>query len=119
VFTSNKAKLAGNDHNYAETWTTVNSLNEETFVVHLLDGVSRQRIAISEHPGSAGGLKLQYLVFDKMGRVSETSNPTEIDGNWAPAGDDSGYAYSLQAYDWKGRPTLTTNQDLTTRSISY
>lgn len=115
----------GNDHNYAETWTTVNSLNEETFVVHLLDGVSRQRITISEHPGSAGGLKLQYLVFDKMGRVSETSNPTEIDGNWAPAGDDAtGYAYSQQFYDWKGRPTITRHPDHTTNApreseISY
>jgi len=96
----------GPDHNYAETWTTVNSLSEETFAIHLLDGVSRERITISEHPGSVGGLKLQYLVFDKMGRVTETSNPTEIDGNWAPSGDDStGYIYSKQAYDWKGRPT--------------
>lgn len=116
---SQTRNVYGNDHNYAESWTTVNNLAEETSVVHLLDGVGRQRIAISEHPGSLGGLKLQYQVFDKMGRVTETSNPTEVDGNWVPAGDDSGYIYSSQAYDWKGRPTLMTNQDLTTRSISY
>lgn len=117
---SQTRQVYGTDHNYAETWTTINSLTEETFVVHLLDGVGRERITIGEHPGSTGTLKLQYLVFDKMGRVSETSNPTEIDGYWAPAGDDSsGYAYSQQAYDWKGRPTITTNQNGTTRQINY
>ncbi len=105
----------GNDHNYAETWTTINSLSEETFVVHLLDGAGSERITISEHPGSVGGLKLQYQVFDKMRRVIEVSNPTEIDGNWSPAGDDSaGYRYSTQAYDWKGRPTITRLPNHTT-----
>jgi hypothetical protein len=117
---SQSRNVYGNDHNYAETWTTVNSLSVETFAVHLLDGASRERVTISEHPGSTGTLKSQYRVFDIMGRVMERSNPTEINGSWAPAGDDSiGYIYSQQAYDWKGRPTVTTNPDATTRQLEY
>ncbi|NOT60935.1 MAG: peptidoglycan DD-metalloendopeptidase family protein [Acidobacteria bacterium] len=109
------------DHNWAQTLTTVNSLSIETYVMHTLDGIGRERITVTEHPGSLGGAKLQYVAFDIMGRVYESSNPTEVNSaNWAPYGDDSnGYKYRSQAYDWKGRPTTTTNQDLTTRSLSY
>ena len=96
------------DHNSTQQWTTVNSLSEETFVLSLLDGAGRERITISEHPGSAGGLKSQYVVYDLLGEVSEQSRPTEIDGYWTPTGDDAGgYIHSNQAYDWKGRPTVT------------
>jgi hypothetical protein len=117
---SQTRNVYGTDHNYLQTLTTVNTLSEETSVIRLLDGLSRERITISDHPGSVGTLKSQYRVFDIMGRVVEASNPTEIDGNWAPSGDDAaGYAHSNQDYDWKGRPTVTTNQNGTTKSINY
>ena len=121
----------GTDHNSTQIWTKVETTSDETYVLSLLDGASRERITISEHPGSAGLLKSQYVVFDLAGRVSEWSNPTEIYGQagcgqpgqtvcWTPWGDDAtGYKYSTQTYDWNGRPLLTTNQDLTTRSVSY
>ena len=110
----------GTDHNWTQNWTTVNNLSEETWVLSLLDGVSRERITISEHPTSQGGLKAAYRVFDVMGRVSEWSNVIEVNGSWAPYGDDAaGYPYSRQAFDWKGRPTITTNQDGTTKQVSY
>ncbi|MFN7950045.1 MAG: hypothetical protein U0Z53_32160, partial [Blastocatellia bacterium] len=35
------------DHNWTQMWTTVNTLSEETYVVHLLDGASRERVTIS------------------------------------------------------------------------
>jgi RHS repeat-associated protein len=64
--------------------------------------------------------------FDNMGRVSEQTNPTEINGSWIPTGDDvyvsstqGGWRSTLQAYDWKGRPTVTTNSDGTQRIASY
>jgi hypothetical protein len=108
------------DHNWTQTFTTVNNLNEETFVLSLLDGASRERIMISEHPGSVGGLRSQYVVYDIMGRITERSNPTEINGSWAPSGDDAaGYIPSFQSYDWNHRPLVTTHQDGTTRSVSY
>src|SRR5262249_35895316 len=110
----------GNDHNYVQTWTTVNSLSEEAAVLHLLDGVGRERIVINEHPSSQGGLSTSYRVYDKMGRVSEQSRPTEIDNqSYAPTGDDAFYIARSQSYDWKGRPTMSTNLDGTVKSINY
>ncbi|MCW5970866.1 MAG: hypothetical protein KIT57_20365 [Blastocatellales bacterium] len=110
----------GADHNWVQSWTTVNSLTEETAVLRFLDGADRERIVINEHPGSVGGLSSYYRVFDLMGRVSEWSRPTEIDSaTWAPTGDDTSYIYSAQAYDWKGRPTVTTNADQSTREVVY
>jgi len=110
----------GTDHNWVQTWATANTLSEEAAVLHMLDGVGRERIVMNEHPGSQGGLSAYYRVFDKMGRVVERSRPTEISSQtWLPTGDDTAYVYSLQAYDWKGRPTITTNPDTTTARIDY
>ncbi len=101
------------DHNWFRTWTTVNSLTEETSNLQILDGASRSRVVVTDHPGSSGGLTLSYKVFDIMGRVVEWSNPTEIGSTtWAPFGDDvAGYNIQTQTYDWKGRPLITYNQD--------
>jgi YD repeat-containing protein len=110
----------GTDHNWVQSWSTINSLSEETAVLSLLDGAGRERMGVNEHPGSVGGLSAYYRVFDIVGRVVEQSHPTEISNvTWAPTGDDSGYVYSRQAYDWKGRPTVTTNPDQTTKVINY
>ncbi len=108
-----------NDHNLVMTYATINSLSVETFSQSWLDGADREWLAISEHPGSVGGLRSFYRVFDYFGRVLEWSRPTEINGYWQPTGDDTGYVYSQQAYDWKGRPTITTHPDSTQRQISY
>jgi YD repeat-containing protein len=76
--------------------------------------------AATNNPGSAGGYKATWTQFDSMGRVSRQYNPTEIDGNWNPYGDDVGGAlYTQQTYDWKGRPLVTTNQDGTQKYASY
>src|SRR6185369_13180816 len=54
-----------------------------------------------------------------MGRLSQQSNPTEVNSSWVPAGDDSAWVWTLQTYDWKGRPLQTTNPDTSTRLNSY
>src|SRR5204863_2620644 len=56
-----------------------------------------------------------------IGRMVKQSKPAEINVGWAPAGDDAaGWRYSLQTYDWKGRPLVTSNTtDNTTKSASY
>src|SRR5262249_33776594 len=43
----------------------------------------------------------------------------EITGGWTPVGDDSTWIYTTQAYDWKGRPTLTTLPDGATTDVTY
>ncbi len=103
------------DHNWVQTFATVNSLTDETAMLHLLDGIGRERITISDHPGSTGTLRSQYRVFDVMGRVVEWSNPTEINVYCSPTGDDPLYIASKQEYDWKGRPTVLYHQDHTTQ----
>lgn len=118
-------------HNWVQTWSTINglSLSDEVAVLSLLDGAGRERQHVNEHPGSMGTLSSSYRIYDKMGRVIEWSNPTEINSaGWAPYGDDAvgvngpgtgGYVLSKQTYDWNHRPLVTTNQDNTTRQISY
>ena len=68
---------------------------------------------------STGGYLGQVTSYDSMGRAIQQTNPTEITGAWVPAGDDAAWIYSAQAYDWKGRPTLTTLPDGATRENSY
>jgi YD repeat-containing protein len=83
------------------------------------DGAGRLRALGADHPGSAGGYTGQYFVHDRMGRLAQASNPTEINSAWVPAGDDAAWVYTLQAYDWQGRPTQTTNPDGSTRVLTY
>ncbi|MFN7944708.1 MAG: peptidoglycan DD-metalloendopeptidase family protein [Blastocatellia bacterium] len=109
-----------NSHTYLSVYTTIKDANTEYFAFQVFDGYGRQRGEISDHPGSSGGLKSTFRVFDRMGRVVQWSNPTEVNGGWSPVGDDAaGYVWSQQAYDWKGRPTVTTSQDGATRIASY
>src|ERR1043166_5560096 len=54
-----------------------------------------------------------------MGRVNKVSNPTEINASWIPAGDDASWIYTLQSYDWKGRPLVTTMPDGWTSDNTY
>ena len=112
-------------HTYATITGTTQADELHSWVIR--DGAGHVRNTASDHPGSAGGFSGQYIVYDKMGRVTEQSNPTEIDQNWNPVGDDTlnpsqntgGWRVSLQSYDWQGRPRVTTNADGTTQSLSY
>ena len=108
------------NHLSVQSFTTVNNLNSEFYQVTVSDGYGRTRGTVSEHPGSAGGYKATYNEYDIMGRLAWQSNPTEIDDDWEPAGDDvAGWAWSHQQYDWMGRPTDTQSQDGGIRSVSY
>jgi hypothetical protein len=107
-------------HNWVQTLSTINSTSEETAVLSLLDGASRERQHVDEHPGSAGTLSSWYRVYDRMGRVIEQSNPTEINSvGWAPTGDDTAYIVSTLTYDWNHRPRITTKQDGAVSEVSY
>ncbi|HJT65086.1 MAG TPA: S8 family serine peptidase, partial [Pyrinomonadaceae bacterium] len=101
-----------------DSYSTINDATEQASV-NYFDGAGRVRATAADLPGSTGGYVGQYTGYDVMGRVIKVSNPTEINGYWTPAGDDSAWIYTLQSYDWKGRPLLTTMPDGWTRENVY
>jgi len=107
------------NHLYTESFATVNDLNSEFHQIMVSDGYGRKRVEGSQHPGSEGGYKAQSYKYDIMGRPVLQSNPTEVTNNWIPTGADHVWVFSSQAYDYQGQPTVSTNQEGITRSISY
>ena len=129
--------------NYVETWSTVNTVADEAHSLQVFDGHGRVIGKANNHPGSTGGFSGQLVIYDVMGRVIKQSNPTETNititgapiqpSSWPVIGDDypgnagvspapgyqPGWYVTTQTYDWKGRPLITTNTDLTTKSASY
>jgi YD repeat-containing protein len=117
--------------NYVRTYSTINTIADEAYSLSVMDGAGRVIATAKNHPASDGGYSGQLTVYDVMGRAIKTSNPTETSVtvpspaapinpyNWATAGDDSGWIYSQQTYDWKGRALVTTNQDSTIRTAAY
>ncbi len=105
---------------YVSRLDTIQDGAGEVFSVVVFDGAGRVRSVGGDLPNSAGGYKGQFTLYDVMGRVSQRTNPTEINASWAPAGDDAaGWTWTYQNYDWKGRPLLTTNPDGSTREMTY
>ena len=106
--------------NYRLTYNRGFDGTNEAFTNTQFDGAGRVRGIASDFPGSTGGYKAVYTYYDIMGQVIEQTNITEINSSWVPAGDDSaGFLSTTQTYDWKGRPLVTTNQDDTTKTVSY
>jgi RHS repeat-associated protein len=91
----------------------------ERYSISIFDGAGRVRASARYHSNSTGGFTGEYLNYDVMGRLSAQSNPTEMNGAWALAGDDSVWWWTTQTYDWKGRPLLTTNPGGSTRDNTY
>lgn len=112
-----------------ERYTTIKDAVTESLSFRITDGFGRTIAIANDHPGddpSIARYSGQRFVLDVMGRVIKTSNPTETSASGAPflwntAGDDSsaGWIYTEQTYDWKNRPLVATNQDGTTKTISY
>ena len=105
---------------------SINTSSLRAFSTTLFDGAGRVRASASDHPGSTGLYSGQYLIYNNMGQLAQQSNPTEMNASWVATGDDvyvsqtqGGWRYTQQAYDWKGRPTQTTNADGTTKVITY
>ncbi|MDQ3802537.1 MAG: hypothetical protein M3416_01585 [Acidobacteriota bacterium] len=106
---------------HVHTYETIKSTAQadEFHSWRVTDGAGRLRALGADHPGSAGGYTGRYFVHDRMGRLAQASNPTEMTSAWVPAGDDAAWVYTAQAYDWQGRPTQTTNPDGSTRVLTY
>jgi RHS repeat-associated protein len=94
---------------YIQSFTKVSDSGTEAYNLQVLDGFGQVRATAGYHPGSAGGYLARIFRRDAMNRVVQVSNPTEITGVWAPYGEDAaGWIWTHQAYDWNGRPTVTT-----------
>jgi YD repeat-containing protein len=117
--------------NRVDTFVTIkDGANEqngnESHSFQIIDGHDRVIGSASSHPGSDGGFSGLRVIYDVMGRVFMTSNPTETHANGAPSqwdavGDDqtAGWRFTQQTYDWKARPLVTINTDGTTKVASY
>jgi YD repeat-containing protein len=109
-----------NANTLVQNFTTVRDIATEAYSAQVLDGFGQVRAASGYHPGSVGGYLGQVVRRDGMNRIVQTSNPTEINASWQTIGDDMvGWVWTNQAYDWKGRPTITTKQDGQTTEMSY
>ncbi|MCU1265081.1 MAG: hypothetical protein JWM21_1399 [Acidobacteria bacterium] len=105
---------------YTASFSTVNNVADEAYSIQTFDGLGRAVGSATNNPASTGGYKAKLTIYDSMGRVAKESNPTEINGGWVPAGDDSaGWLYTQNTYDWKGRPLVTTNPDNTSNTATY
>ena len=120
-------------HLRVDTYTTIQDGLGEAHSFTIADGLGRTVATARDHPGSVGGFSGQRMVYDLMGRVIKTSNPTETGASGAPsqwntAGDDAAadWIYTEQTYDWSGRPLVTINPSITgnpanttTKQVSY
>jgi len=102
-----------------QTFTTVVNGLGESYSAQVFDGAGRVRATAADHPGSTGRYTGQYFVYNNMGRLVQQSNATEMTDTWLVTGDDAAWVYTLHSYDWKGRPTLTTLPDGSTRENTY
>ena len=89
---------------YVQSFSSVNNVADDAYSVQILDGAGRVTQEAGYHPGSTGGYMAQLTTYNVMGRPTQKTKPTEIDGGWTPAGDDAaGWVWTSQTYDWKGR----------------
>jgi len=110
----------------SDNYATVEDGKGEAHSFQITDGAGRVIATAMDHPEGVNRYSGERFVYDVMGRRIKSSNPAETAASgtpfqWTTSGDDTsaGWIYTEQAYDWKGRPTVTTNQDLTTRTASY
>lgn len=114
------------DNLRVDTYMTIQAGSGEAHTFQITDGAGRVIATATDHPGSDGGFSGQRIIYDVMGRVFKTSNPTETSASgtpfqWNTDGDDesAGWLYTEQTYDWKGRPVRTTHPDTTYREAAY
>src|SRR5262249_41803559 len=93
------------DQNRIDTFKTIEATLGEAESFEILDGHGRIVGRAKTHPTSSitGAWSGQQIVYDVMGRVFKTSNPTETSASgpppgWAAIGDDQtlGWKYSVQ-----------------------
>lgn len=104
-----------------DTYTTIQEGLGEAHSFQFTDGAGRVIATARDH--NTNTFSGQKIIYDVMGRVIKTSNPTETTASgspfqWNTTGDDlnTGWIYIEQTYDWKGRPLVTTHPSMTSNS---
>ncbi|MDX2045009.1 MAG: hypothetical protein SF097_27605, partial [Acidobacteriota bacterium] len=81
--------------NWVKSYSSIELGQPDFYSITTFDGHGRVRATVSDHPGSSGQYRGVYNGYDTMGRLTQVSNPTEINSVWNPVGDDSaGWAWS-------------------------
>ncbi|MGH9904193.1 MAG: hypothetical protein ACRD8U_01270, partial [Pyrinomonadaceae bacterium] len=92
----------------------------EDYAAEFFDGLGRVRTTARFMPEKTDRYSSQRVHYNSLGQQVKISKPTEILGDGTSTGDDAGsWVYTDQAYDWQGRPTVTTNPDGWTSELSY
>jgi len=96
---------------YVQSYASVNNVADEKYSIQTYDWAGHPLTSATNHPGSTGGYSAQATIYDQMGRAVKQSNPTEIDGNWSPAGDDAAGWLAIHATNLRlERPSTTNHQ---------
>ena len=106
---------------YVQSYRNVKPGAAEDYSVDVFDGLGRVRRTARFMPQKTDRYSAQMIHYNSLGQVVKRSKLTEILGDWTPTGpDDAGsWVYTDQAYDWQGRPTVTTRPDGWTSELSY
>src|SRR5438045_3410710 len=82
---------------------TIQEGQGERYTTTVWDGAGRVRAVGGSNPGSTGGYWGRFTIYDVMGRPVQQTNPAEINGGWAPVGDDAAgwILNSPNEFDWK------------------
>ncbi len=106
--------------NAIQSQETIKDGIDSYYSISVFDGAGRVRAEGGNLPNSTGTYHGRFTYYDVMGRVSQQSNPAEIDAWWSPTGDDvTGWVWTTQTYDWQGRPRITTLPGGATRENTY
>jgi YD repeat-containing protein len=128
---SNSVNAAQTVRSYPASLTTAitkmkikaDQVTEDQFTrsFQIFDGAGRVRASASDFDTAQQLYNGRKMVYDKMGRLVNQSNPTAMSANWVAASDDAttGWVYTAQEYDWNGRSTLSINADGSTREMKY
>ena len=101
-------------------FTTIQAGQGEAYAATIIDGAGRVRAQAKDFPNSTGRYSGQFMGYNVTGQAVIQTNPTEMSNLWTAAGDDGpGWHAISQTYDWKGRALIRTNQDGTTKELSY
>lgn len=106
---------------YVQSYSNVKPGAAENYSVEVFDGLGRVRKTARFMPEKTDRYSAVMVHYNSLGQAVKQSKPTEILGDWTPTGpDDAGnWVYTDRAYDWQGRPTITTNPDGWTSELSY